>query len=53
MPTSETVKKLQAEARATYEKHNTPERAAAFRLQRGQAQTNGNAAAGAPRGPRT
>ncbi|MFF3982708.1 hypothetical protein [Streptomyces sp. NPDC001828] len=53
MSQSETVKKLQAEARAAYKAHNTPETAAAFRLARGQAQTNGNAAAGTPRGPRS
>ena len=49
---SETVKQLQAQAAADYKKHNSPETAAAFRLARGQAQTNGNAAAGTPRGPR-
>ncbi|WP_432138671.1 hypothetical protein [Streptomyces sp. bgisy154] len=52
MSQSETVKKLQAEAAAAYKKHNSPETAAAYRLARGQAQTNGNAAAGTPRGPR-
>ncbi|MFI7396252.1 hypothetical protein [Streptomyces tendae] len=52
MSQSETVKQLQAEARAAYKAHNTPETAAAFRLARGQAQTNDNAAAGTPRGPR-
>ncbi|WP_371666337.1 hypothetical protein OG306_40645 (plasmid) [Streptomyces sp. NBC_01241] len=52
MSQSETVKKLQAQAAADYKKHNTPETAAAFRLARGQAQTNGNAAAATPRGSR-
>ncbi|MFJ4342941.1 hypothetical protein [Streptomyces sp. NPDC088915] len=49
---SETVRNLLSQARSDYEAHNTPERAAAYRLARGQAQTNGNAAAGTPRGSR-
>ncbi|WP_329021087.1 hypothetical protein [Streptomyces sp. NBC_01601] len=52
MPTSETVQQLQAQAAADYKKHNSAETAAAYRLARGQAQTNGNAAAGTPRGSR-
>ena len=44
---SATVEKLLAEARADYERAQSPETKAAVRLQRGQAQTNGNAAAGA------
>ncbi|MFD4320525.1 hypothetical protein [Streptomyces sp. NPDC058548] len=47
---SETVKKLHAEAAADYKKANSPETAAAVRIQRGEAQINGNAAAGAARG---
>ncbi|MFE4264587.1 hypothetical protein [Streptomyces sp. NPDC056883] len=47
MPTSETVQQLHAQARADYKKHNSAETAAAVRIARGQAQANGNAAAGA------
>ncbi|MEU6618942.1 hypothetical protein [Streptomyces parvus] len=50
---SKSVQKLQAQAAADYQKHNSPETAAAYRLARGQAQTNGNAAAGTPRGSRS
>ncbi|MGW9436800.1 hypothetical protein [Streptomyces sp. NPDC055607] len=49
---SENVRNLLSQARSDYKAHNTPERAAAYRLARGQAQTNGNAAAGTPRGSR-
>ncbi|MFF8387832.1 hypothetical protein ACF053_29905 [Streptomyces kanasensis] len=52
MSQSETVKQLQAEARAAYKAHNTPETAAAARIQRGQAQANGNVTGGTPRGSR-
>ncbi|GHH54542.1 hypothetical protein [Streptomyces candidus] len=52
MPTSETVKQLQAEAAAAFKKHNSPQTAAAARTASGQARTNGNAAAGMPRGSR-
>ncbi|RAJ47843.1 hypothetical protein K388_07120 [Streptomyces sp. KhCrAH-43] len=52
MSQSETVKKLQAQAAADYRRHNSQETAAAYRLARGQAQANGNAAAGSPRGSR-
>ncbi|MBD2829949.1 hypothetical protein ID875_21550 [Streptomyces globisporus] len=47
---SQTAKKLLAQAADDYRKHNSPKTAAAYRIGRGQAQTSGNAAAGAPRG---
>ncbi|BDT39672.1 MULTISPECIES: hypothetical protein [Streptomyces] len=47
-PPSEAVRALLAEARADYERAQSPEMKAAVRLQQGQARTNGNAAAGAP-----
>ncbi|MFB6670774.1 hypothetical protein [Streptomyces parvus] len=50
---SKSVKKLQAQAAADYQKHNSPETAAAYRTARGQVQSNGNAAAGTPRGSRS
>ncbi|MFD3890007.1 hypothetical protein [Streptomyces microflavus] len=50
---SKSVQKLQAQAAADYKKHNSPETAAAYRTARGQVQSNGNAAAGTPRGSRT
>ena len=49
MANSESVQKLQAEARAAYKNAQSPETKAAARLAEGQARTNGNAAAGAPR----
>lgn len=41
-----TVRHLQAEAREDYQRHHSPESQAACREQRGQAQVDGNAAAG-------